>query len=128
MALRKEDFGERRERAGTMGDNQQINQEDRISVEIDRKLYRRIKVVASKQHMAVNQYLEQLLDEVVPEDDEAVTPGHPITQESLDKLKEMREKLFQQNNYQHWGNSVEDIRKMREERTRWLMGEGESNE
>ncbi len=128
MALRKDEFGEQRERAGTMENNQQITQRDYVSVEINRKLYRRIKAEAMRRHIPTNQYLEDLLDEMVPESTDVVTPGHPPTQESLDRLKEIRERLFAQNNYQFFGDSVEEIRQMREVRLRQLMGEDYDDE
>lgn len=128
MALRKEDFGEQRERAGTMKNNQQFIPQERIPVEISRQLYYRIKAEATRRHISTRQYLEDLLDEMVPESTDVVTPGHPITQESLDRLKEIRERLFAQNNYQYFEDSVEEIREMREERLRQLMGEDYSDE
>lgn len=104
-------------------DSQNDIQQDRIPVEISRKLYYRIKAETMRRHIPTRQYLEELLDEMVPESTDVVTPGHPITQESLDRLKEMRERLFAQNNYQYLGDSVEDLRQIREERLRQLMGE-----
>lgn len=128
MALRKEDFGEQRERAGTMKDNQQFIPQERIPVEISRQLYYRIKAEATRRHIPTRQYLEDLLDEMVPESTDVITPGHPPTQENLDKLKEISEKLYRENNYQFFEDSVEVIREMREERLRELMGEEYSNE
>jgi hypothetical protein len=40
-----------------------------------------------------------------------------------DKLKEISERLYRENNYQFFEDSVEVIREMREERLRELMGE-----
>jgi|GEM_PF-1749539 hypothetical protein len=128
MALRKEDFGEQRERAGTMKDNQQFISQERIPVEISRQLYYRIKAEATRRHIPTRQYLEDLLDETVPESTDVITPGHPPTQENLDKLKEISERLYRENNYQFFEDSVEVIREMREERLRELMGEDYSNE
>jgi hypothetical protein len=128
MALRKEDFGEQRERAGTMKDNQQFIPQERIPVEISRQLYYRIKAEATRRHIPTRQYLEDLLDETVPESTDVITPGHPPTQENLDKLKEISERLYRENNYQFFEDSVEVIREMREERLRELMGEDYSNE
>jgi hypothetical protein len=128
MALRKERFDNPPERGKTMENDQQSAQQDRVPVEISRGLYRRIKAVAIRKHITISKYLEQLLDEIVPEIDEVVTPGHPPTQESIQKLREFREQLFRENNYQYFGDSVEEIRQMREERLRQLMGEDYDNE
>ena len=128
MALRKESFDEYHERARTMENNQQFIPQDHIAVGINRKLYHRIKAAASMKHVTVTQYVEQLLDEMVPEINDVVKPGHPPTQEALEKLREMSEEIFRRNNYQYLGNSVEEIREMREERLRQLMGEDDINE
>ena|SRR5258708_5665219 len=104
-----------------MENNQQSTQQDRIPVEINRKLYHRVKFADTRKHMTISTFLEELLDEMVPEINDVVTPGHPITRESLEKLQEIREELFKRNNYQNIGNSVEEIRQMREERLQELM-------
>jgi len=128
MALRKEQFDDSNERGRAMENDQQPTQHDRIPVEISRDLFHRVKAVATKKRLTINQYLEQLLDEMVPEIDGRIKPGHPPTRESLDKLREIREELFRRNNYQYFGSSVEEIRQMREERSGELMGEYDNNE
>jgi ADP-dependent phosphofructokinase/glucokinase len=127
MALRKENFDDAHERAGTM-ENSQSSQREQMTIEVNRDLRSRIKAAATRKHITINEYLEQLLDEMVPEIDGRLQSGHLLTQEKLDKLREIREELSQRNNYQHLGNSVEEIRQMREERTRQLMGEDYTDE
>ncbi|MGH2480547.1 MAG: hypothetical protein ACRDHW_12905 [Ktedonobacteraceae bacterium] len=106
-----------------MQNNQQSAQDDRIPVKIKRGLYHRVKADAARKHLTINQYLEQLLDEMVPEINDVVKPGHPPTREDIERLREVREQLYCENNYQFFENSVEEIRQMREERMRQLMGE-----
>ena len=127
MALRKENFDNAHERAGTM-EHTQSAQRERITIEVSRELRSRIKAAATKKHITINEYLEQLLDEMVPEIDERLNTGHPLTQEGLDKLLKIREELLQRNNYEYFGDSVEEIRQMREERMRELMGEDYTDE
>ena len=123
MALRKEQFDDTYERGRPVNNDQQPTQRDRIPVEISRGLFYRVKAAATKKHLTISQYLEQLLDEIVPEIDERVKPRRPLTRESIEKLREFREQLFRENNYQYFGDSVEELRQIREERTRQLMGE-----
>lgn len=127
MALRKEEFGDSNERARAMGSDQSM-QRDSVIIEVSRGLRRRVKAEATRKHLTISEYLEQLLDEMVPEIDERLKSGHPLTQETLDKMKEVREELFRRNNYQYLGDSVKEIRQMREERIRQLMGEDAGNE
>lgn len=127
MALRKEEFDWNNERAGIMS-NDQFTQRDDIPIGINRRLYRRIEMEAARQHLAVSEYLEQLLDEMVPAINEVIQPGHPPTRASIERLKEFREQVFREHNYQYMGNSVEELREIREERTRQLMGEDYTDE
>jgi hypothetical protein len=106
----------------------QSAQRERITIEVTRELRSRIKAAAIRKHITINEYLEQLLDEMVPEIDERLNAGHPLTQEGLDKLLKIREELLQRNDYQYFGDSVEEIRQMREERIRELMGEDYTDE
>lgn len=62
-------------------------------------------------------------DKAVPESSAAIQPGHPIALESLERLAQIGEELFRRNGFQYLGNSVEEIREMREERLRQLLGE-----
>ncbi len=128
MALRKGEFDDPPERARPTQNYQQSAQEDRVSVEINRRLYQRVKAVASRKRLTASQYLEQLLDEMVPEIDEVARTGHASTQDGLERLRELREELFRRNNYEYFGNSVEDLRQIREERLRQLLGDDYDNE
>lgn len=128
MALRKESFDEYHERARTMKNNQQTTQQDNVPIEISRKLYHRAEFAAQKKQITTRQYLEQLLDEIVPEINEAVQPGHPPTLESIEQLRKFREQVFRENDYQFMGNSVEELREIREERLRQLAGDDNTDE
>lgn len=121
MALRKEEFDWNDERAGIMG-NDQFTQRDHIPIGINRRLYYRIETEAARKHLTVSEYIEQLLDEMVPEINEVIQPGHPPARASIERLREFREQVFRENNYQYMGNSVEELREIREERTKQLMG------
>ena len=62
-------------------------------------------------------------DRAIPEISTVIQPGHPVTLESLERLEQIGEELFRRNNFQYLGNSVKEIREMREERLRQLMGD-----
>ncbi len=106
-----------------MQKNEQTTDLNTVFVEIRRELYDRVKFAALKKHLTIRQYLEELLDEMIPELNDVVQPRRPISQETVDRLRDLQEKLFRENNYQYMGNSVEELREAREERTRQLMGE-----
>lgn len=127
MALRKDEFDKPHERARTMENNQSV-QRDQITLEVSQDLRRRIKAAATRKRITINEYLEQLLDEMVPEINEIARAGHPPTRENIERLRELREELFRKNNYQFLGNSVEEIREQREERLKQLMGEDYKDE
>lgn len=123
MALREDAFDHTHKRTNSLK-----NQHDSIALEISRKLYRRIKVAATRKHLTTSQYVEQLLDEMVPEISEVAQPGHPPTRENIERLRELREELFRKNNYQLMGNSVEDLREIRAERLKKLLGGNDQND
>lgn len=127
MALRKDAFDHAHERTNSL-ENSRMVPHDSITLEISRDLYRRIKAAATRKHLTTSQYVEQLLDEMVPEISEVAQSGHPPTRENIERLRELREELFRKNNYQLMGNSVEELRELREERLTQLLGENNQND
>lgn len=128
MALRKESFDEHHERARTMKNDKRAIHQDSVPIEISRKIYQRAESAARGKHITTRQYLEQILEEAVPAIGEVMKPGHPISRESLERLEQIGEELFRRNNFQYLGDSVKEIREMREERLQQLMGEDKNNE
>jgi hypothetical protein len=123
MALRKENFDYTDERARAMENNQENAHWDGVLVEINRKLYYRIKFVAEMKHITIREYVGEILDEMVPEINDIAQPGHPLTSEMVKRLREFREQVFRENNYQYMGDSVEELREIREARLKQLLGD-----
>lgn len=62
-------------------------------------------------------------DRAIPEISTVIQPGHPVTLESIEQLRKFREQVLRENDYQSMGDLVEELREMREERLRQLMGD-----
>ncbi|HVB25295.1 MAG TPA: hypothetical protein VNG51_25380 [Ktedonobacteraceae bacterium] len=96
----------------------------RLTFDVAPDLRRRIKMAAVKNNLTLNEYLGQVLDEVVPVEEEITqTKYRPVTQKTLEAVDRIREGLMQGREENFFGDSVESIRQMREERTKYLMGE-----
>src|SRR6266568_2385553 len=105
-----------------MGKEQKSWQQQTFPVNINGELFARVRAAAFRKHLTISQYLEELLDEMVPEMNEVIEPGHPLTQENLDAIRKIREGISKNHNYQSLGNSVEELRESREERLQQLLG------
>ena len=83
-------------------------------------------MAAVKNNLTLNEYLGQVLDEVVPVEEEITQTKHqerPVTRKTLDKVNEISQRILKERNGKPFENTTEMIRQMREERTRYLMGE-----
>jgi len=116
MALRKENFDYTHERARTMENTQQTDHLDRVPVEISSQLYYRTRFAAALKDLTIRQYVEQILDEMVPEISDIIPSGYPPTYETIEQLRAFREQVFRENGSQFMGNSVDELREIREER------------
>jgi predicted metal-dependent RNase len=91
----------------------------RLMIDISPELRRRIKVAAAQRDLSVREYVERLLEEAVPAEEQvAGQSGHPITPPMLEHLLKARQAI---NQGQTFPDSTEIIRQMREERTEYLM-------
>jgi hypothetical protein len=79
-------------------------------------------------HITIREYVGEILDEMVPEINDIAQTGHLPTREMLEQFREFREKVFRENSYQYMGDSVEELREIREERLKQLMGEKDTDE
>ena len=88
--------------------------EERISITVDvsTELYAKIKAAASENALSVSEYLERIVEESVS------ASGHPVTLEAIERLRRLREKIFQENNGQFFEDSAEILHQQREKRTR----------
>lgn len=96
----------------------------RLTFDVAPDLRRRIKMAAVKNNLTLNEYLGQVLDEVVPVEEAIIqTKYRPVTKKTLEAVDRIRERLMQGREENFFGDSVESIRQMREERTKYLMGD-----
>jgi hypothetical protein len=116
MALRKENFNEddEQQEANTM-------KRSRITIDISPELRRRIKVAASQRDLSISEYLGDILEENVPEEESIKQRQRkPLTRETLDHVYEVREQIMEHTNRRVFEDSSEVIRQMREERSQEL--------
>lgn len=119
MALRKEDLDN--------NDNQPVRtttKRSRITIDLSPELRRRIKLAALQHDLSISEYVGDILEQVVPKE-ETVTQREPrpVTRKTWEALREVREEIMRERGGKLFEDSTEMIRQMREERTRYLMGE-----
>lgn len=106
------------EEQSAVNDNEEdLPEEERITITIDVSptLYAKIEVAASEKALSISEYLERIVAESVS------ARGHPVTFEFIERLRRLREQIFQENNGQFFEDSVELLHQQREERTREQM-------
>ncbi len=114
MAVRKEAFDK----------ENQPKKRVRITIDVTPELRRKIRIAAAENDQSVGEYLGNILEQVVPEtgttDEEE---EHPLTPDFLEQVYRVREAVIKDSKGEPFEDSTEIIRQMREERTRYLMGE-----
>jgi hypothetical protein len=114
MALRKEQITDDYDE-----ENQPMKERTRITIDISPELRRRIKLAAFENDLSISGYIGRILENAVPDEEDA-RKRHPVTQEMFDKLMEIRDQIAKERDGEPFEDSVELIRQMREERTRYL--------
>jgi hypothetical protein len=94
----------------------------RITIDVKPSLRRRIRLAALKSDLSISEYVGEILDEAVPNED-TIPQHHPVTHKTLEQLREVQEQILSDREGKPFEDSTEMIRQMREERTRELMGE-----
>ncbi|HEX6820393.1 MAG TPA: hypothetical protein VF120_18595 [Ktedonobacterales bacterium] len=93
----------------------------RLTLEITPELNQRIQRAASEHNQTVQGYAEEMLEQVVPMTNEhSGEQRGRISQTAYEQLVAFRERLAREYPGKIFPDSVEEIRKMREERTRHL--------
>lgn len=96
----------------------------RITIDVKPSLRRRIRLEAFKQDLSISEYVGQILDDYVPSEETiSQLRERPVTPEFLEEVYKVREQVMRDAKGQPFEDSVEAIRRAREERTRELMGE-----
>ena len=118
MALRKEDFA--------ADDEQKDNakKRSRITFDVSPQLKRRIKMAALEEDLSIGEYLGRILEQAVPDEASATQrQRRPVTNKTLERLSKISDEIMESRGGKLFEDSTEMIRQMREERTRYLMGE-----
>jgi len=98
----------------------------RITIDVTPSLRRRIRLAALKNDLSITEYVGQILEDRVPlEETTTQLREHPVTLEFLEEVYKVRQQVIQDAKGEPFEDSVEAIRRAREERTRELMGEPE---
>ncbi len=93
----------------------------RLMIDISPELRYRIKIAAAQKELSIREYVEQILEQVVPR----VASGsqrqpRPMNPESLEQLLQARERMIRERQGRPSLDSTEMIRQMREERSQYL--------
>jgi hypothetical protein len=118
MALRKEDLDD--------DDEQKDNarKRSRITFDVSPQLKRRIKMAALEEDLSIGEYLGRILEQAVPDEASATQrQRRPVTNKTLERLSKISDEIMEGRGGKLFEDSTEMIRQMREERTRYLMGE-----
>ena len=94
-----------------------------IDITISRELYRRMRVAANQNNLSLNEYIERILGETVPDEASLTERQHrPITREAIERLRAISEQIMQDRGGKPFEeDSTELLRQEREKRTRYLM-------
>jgi hypothetical protein len=93
----------------------------RLMIDISPELRHRIKIAAAQNDLSVREYIERILEQTVP--GEANLPQREprrVTQEAIDRLRQVREQIRQKHPDTVFTDSAEIIRQMRDERSEHL--------
>ena len=124
VAQRKYDNYDDHDYRDNPADTEKTKKRVRLTFDVTPALRRRIKLAAVNHNQTLNEYLGQVLDEVVPVEEEMEqTRYRPVTNKTLEAVDRIRERLMQGRGENFFGDSVESVRQMREERTKYLMEE-----
>jgi hypothetical protein len=94
----------------------------RLMIDISPELRRRIKIAAAQKDLSIREYVEDILEQVVPPEEAGVgeRQPRPVSRESLERLLRTREQIIQERQGRPFTDSTEIIRQMREERSKYL--------
>ncbi len=94
----------------------------RLMIDISPELRRRIKIAAAQKDLSIREYVEDILEQVVPPEEASMEKRQPrpVSRESLERLLRTREQIIQERQGRPFTDSTEIIRQMREERSEYL--------
>ncbi|SRR5579884_4114933 len=93
----------------------------RLIIDIVPELRRRIKIAAAENDLSIQEYVGQILERAVPpERSQPEKERKPLNRKAVDRLMQTREAIKRAHPGQDFGDSVEILRDLRDERTREL--------
>ncbi len=90
-----------------------------IMVGISPELYQQVKIVAAQKNLSIREYLEEVLEGIMSRET-STSQGRPMTHETFEELRQLRERIKRNHPGQTFDDSTELIRQMREERSQYL--------
>ncbi len=126
VAQRKYDNYDDHDYRDNAADIEKTKKRVRLTFDVTPNLRRRIKLAAVNHNQTLNEYLGEVLDKVVPVEEEIMQTQHQertLTRKTLDKVNEISQRILKERNGKPFENTTEMIRQMRDERTKYLMGE-----
>lgn len=116
MALRKEEIDDT-----YYEENQTMKERTRITIDVSPELRQRIRLAAFQNDISISEYVSNILEQAVPDQETiSLEKRHPIPPEFLEQLFRLREQIFRESNGHIFEDSAEAVRRMREERTKYL--------
>ncbi len=93
----------------------------RLMIDINPELRRRIKIAAAQKDLSIREYIEQILERAVPGEGQ-LPQREPrrVTQEAIDRLRQVREQIRKKYPNTVFTDSAEIVRQMRDERSEYL--------
>ena len=89
------------------------NQLSPFTINMSLGLQMRIRMAAQQNDLSVDEYVERILDQAVPDE-------RSLRLKAVERLRQLREKIMRDRNGELFEDSTEMIRQMREERSRYL--------
>lgn len=98
-----------------------MKERTRITIDVSPELRQRIRLAAFQNDISINEYVSNILEQAVPNQETiSLEKRHPIPPEFLEQLFRLREQIFRESNGHIFEDSAEAVRRMREERTKYL--------
>jgi hypothetical protein len=111
MALRKDEFHYEADERESTNKSQSTEWHD-LTIRVSAELDERIQKAAEQQNVSIEQYLEDMLNDVVP----VSHLWKPLNPKGIEKLRQFQAQLLKERGGVPFGNSVELLREAREER------------
>jgi predicted amidophosphoribosyltransferase len=116
MALRKEEIDEVYDK-----EKRAMKERTRITIDISPELRQRIKLAAFQNNVSISEYVGNILAQNVPDEETIkLEKPHPVPPEFLEQLFRLRDQISREANGQVFEDSAEAVRRMREDRTKYL--------